>query len=49
MQLSVGNTIKKLRENKGISIEEFAYGLGVSREVVEMWENNISYPDITII
>lgn len=49
MQLSIGTTIKKLRENKGISVEEFAHGLGISKETVEMWENNLAYPDITLL
>jgi len=49
MQLSIGSTIKKLRENKGISVEEFAHGLDIPKEVVEMWENNLAYPDITLL
>ena len=49
MKLSIGSTIQKLRENKGISIYQFANALGISPDVVERWENNSSYPEITML
>lgn len=49
MKLSIGSTIQKLRQNKGISIDQFAHALGTTPDVVERWENNSSYPDITML
>lgn len=47
MKLSIGSTIQQLRQNKGLSIGQFAKALGVPTDVVEKWEKNSSYPDIT--
>ena len=49
MKLSIGSTIQKLRQNKGISIDQFAHALGTTPDVVERWENNSSYPEITML
>lgn len=49
MKLSIGSTIEKLRQNRGISINQFAHALGVTPDVVERWESNSSYPDITLL
>lgn len=49
MKLSIGSTIQKLRQNKGISINQFANTLGTSPDVVGKWENNSSYPEITML
>ncbi|WP_426350085.1 helix-turn-helix domain-containing protein [Alloiococcus sp. CFN-8] len=42
--MKLGMNIKKLREAKGYSQEIVAEKLGVSRQAVSKWENNISEP-----
>ena len=42
--MNLGMNIKKLREAKGYSQEMVAEKLGVSRQAVSKWENNISEP-----
>ncbi|HZK33349.1 MAG TPA: helix-turn-helix transcriptional regulator [Tissierellaceae bacterium] len=49
MKFSIGSTIQQLRQNKGLSIIQFANALGVPYDVVEKWEMNSSYPDITLL
>ena len=49
MKLSIGSTIEKLRRNKGLSNEQFAHALGVTKDTVEKWETNSAYPDITLL
>ncbi len=44
--MEIGNRIKKYRERKGLSQEELADKVYVSRQTVSNWENNKSYPDI---
>ena len=42
--MNLGMNVKKLRETKGYSQEMVAEKLGVSRQAVSKWENNISEP-----
>ena len=42
----VGNHIKKLRQSKGITQEELAEHLNVTRQAVSNWETNKTQPDI---
>lgn len=42
----VGNMINKLRVNARLSQEQFAELFGVSRQAVQKWESNVSWPDI---
>ena len=49
MTQSIGNRIAQLRRSKGLTQEEVAEHLGVSAQAVSKWENDISYPDITLI
>ncbi len=49
MKLEIGNSIKKLRREKGITQEQFSEILGVSCQSVSRWENGICYPDIELI
>ena len=49
MQLLIGNTIKYLRREKGITQEDLAEVLGVSCQSVSRWENNTCYPDIELL
>lgn len=49
MARSIGNRISQSRKEKGITQEEIAHKLGVSPQAVSKWENDISYPDITLL
>ena len=40
-----GDNLYYLRKNKGLSQDEFAESLGVSRQAVSKWERNEAYPD----
>jgi transcriptional regulator with XRE-family HTH domain len=42
----VGKMIKEIRENAGLSQEEFAEKLAISRQAVSKWERGIALPDI---
>ena len=44
-QSYLGDNLYTLRKKKGISQDEFAEGLGVSRQAVSKWERNEAYPD----
>ncbi len=44
--MNVANRIQQLRKSKGISQEEFAEKIGVSRQAVSKWESEQSLPDI---
>ena len=45
----LGNKIRMLRKNKGITQEELADVLLVSSQAVSKWENDQSCPDITML
>lgn len=47
--LKFGQTIKQKREEKGWTQKELAQRLYVSDKAVSRWENNQSYPDITLL
>ena len=47
--LEFGATIRKKREEKGWTQKELAEKLYVSDKAVSRWENNQSYPDITLL
>ena len=44
--MEIGAIIKKARNNAGLTQEQSAEALGVSRQTVSNWENAKSYPDI---
>lgn len=44
--MNISKKIQELRKNKGLSQEQFAERLGVSRQAVSKWESNQSCPDI---
>lgn len=48
MDLSIGNKIKSLRKQRGITQEQLAESIGISFQAVSKWENNITLPDITL-
>lgn len=49
MKLHIGEVIYKLRKEKGVTQEFFANTVGVSIAAVSKWENENSYPDITML
>lgn len=44
--MNIADRIQQLRKMKGISQEELAEGLGVSRQAVSKWESEQSMPDL---
>ena len=47
--MSLGKTIKLLREEKGIRQEDIGKLFNVSKSAVSQWENDIRTPDMDII
>ena len=47
--MDIGNRIKKYREINGLSQEELADRIFVSRPTISNWETNKFYPDIQSI
>lgn len=46
--MNIGTKIKQLRKQRGITQEQLAECIGVSFQAVSKWENNITFPDITL-
>ena len=44
-----GQRIKKLRNDKGLSMQELADKLGVTKSSINMWENSSSIPKDNIL
>lgn len=44
--MELQNTIKNLRTNMGLSQEQLADAVYVTRQTVSSWENGKSYPDV---
>ncbi|GAA0068638.1 helix-turn-helix transcriptional regulator [Clostridium sardiniense] len=49
MILNVGKVIQRLRRIKGLTQEQLAEAVGVSKPAVSKWENGYAYPDITLL
>lgn len=49
MELLIGNRIKQLRKEQGMTQERLAELMGLSFQAISKWENNISLPDITLV
>ncbi|MFA7506618.1 MAG: helix-turn-helix transcriptional regulator [Bacilli bacterium] len=47
--MDLGKTIKRLRVSKDMTQEEIANMLGTSIQSVSRWENEQTYPDITML
>ena len=45
--MSLGDKIKEYRKSSGLSQEELAEKLNVSRQAITKWENNKGIPDIS--
>ena len=43
--MTFGEKIQKLRKEAGLSQEELAYQLGVSRQAISKWERDNGYPE----
>lgn len=43
--LSIGSTISEKRKKHGLTQEQFGERLGVARQTVSSWENDIFIPD----
>ena len=44
--MKLGQNIKRLRKEKGISQEALADAIGVSRQAVSKWETDVSVPEL---
>lgn len=44
--MEIGSKLKNARNENGLTQEQAAELLGVSRQTISNWENNKSYPDI---
>lgn len=49
MELKIGENIRRLRRERGITQEQLADVLNVSCAAISKWETGDSYPDITLI
>lgn len=49
MNLPIGKNIKQLRISKGMTQRALAYKLQVSVQAVSKWEQELSYPDVTLL
>lgn len=49
MKLSLGENIKELRREKGLTQEELAEIIGVAHQSVSRWERGECYPDIELL
>lgn len=47
--MEIGNKIKQLRQNAGITQEQLANALGISAQSVSKWETGTTMPDITLL
>ena len=47
MRETIGDIIKKLRKERGLTQESLAEQLNISSAAVSKWENNIGMPDIS--
>lgn len=49
MNLPIGKNIKQLRISAGLTQRALAYKLQVSVQAVSKWEQELSYPDVTLL
>ena len=49
MDLYIGENIKRLRREKGVTQEKLAEHLGISTQAVSKWERGETLPDITLV
>ena len=46
---SIGNNIKRIRKQLGLTQEELAMHVGVTPQAVSRWENGTGMPDISLV
>lgn len=49
MSINLGNRIRELRKEKGITQEQLASSLNISAQAVSKWEMGTGYPDMSLI
>lgn len=49
MKIDIGRKLKELRLQKNLTQEQLAEIFGVSPQAISRWENNTSYPDISLL
>ncbi len=49
MKLKIGENIRRLRREQGMTQEDFSARMKVSAQAVSRWENGTSYPDVELI
>ena len=49
MNETFGQRFAKLRKEKGLTQEDIAFKVNISSQAVSKWENNISFPDVSIL
>ena len=47
--MNIGNKIKELRKQRGITQEQLANSIGISFQAVSKWENGIALPDNEVL
>ena len=47
MKETIGQVIRRLRKERGITQEEMADMLGVTAQAVSKWENDVGIPDVS--
>ena len=47
--MTIGEKIKQLRREQGITQEKLAEYLNISYQAVSKWENNSAFPDISLV
>ena len=49
MSISIGKKIKELRRSQDVTQEKLAEYLNITYQAVSRWENELAYPDITLL
>ena len=47
--MKIGRIVSEKRKERGMTQQELADFIGVSKASVSKWENNLTYPDITLL
>lgn len=47
--IRIGQAVKEYRQKNGISLKQMGEQLAISPQAIHKWEQNITYPDITMI